>query len=194
MESLKNIIFTTVAALIIVSCGGTEEEEVFEVDLDLGLEDISFDDMKPAEWSETSSVTAPVHSGTCITSNYGPRDGGFHSGIDLRTRHDDSRAVYAVADGKVVEGEEGSGHAGVFIKIYHQEFDKYSIYAHLSVRYVSPGRKVKKGDIIGIAGETGRTSGEHLHFGIKDKNNSALNPRKWLKQNLVFISECSKMR
>jgi murein DD-endopeptidase MepM/ murein hydrolase activator NlpD len=139
---------------------------------------------------EKNQIIAPLTMDTCITSIYGTRKGGFHNGIDLRTKHKNTSSVFAIADGVVVASENDSAHSGEYVKIYHGEIGIFSVYAHLSSKYVMPGDTVAKGDVIGVAGETGRTFGEHLHFGIKNNEDQFIDPAKWLEKNSILIEKC----
>lgn len=119
---------------------------------------------------------------------YGPLG---HTGIDLRTRFVDSplgnREVFAPADGTTVPtGFQANGY-GNYVMIQHLDNTR-SICAHLNKKLVEGGVFVKKGARIGISGNTGWSSGEHLHFEVRDVNNRATNP-------LPFVdpSEIDKM-
>jgi murein DD-endopeptidase MepM/ murein hydrolase activator NlpD len=84
----------------------------------------------------------------------------FHAGIDLFARDE---PVLSILDGRVNEtGDDPL--LGKYVRINHGELQ--SIYGHLSLVLISTGDQVFAGDIIGITGTTGRTTGEHLHFAI----------------------------
>lgn len=106
-----------------------------------------------------------------ITSRFGNRlhpilgNNKFHSGIDLKATSD---TVKSVLDGVVVS----SGYndkLGYFVKINHNG-NFSSIYGHLSQYFVKSDQIVKAGDCLGITGNTGMSTGEHLHFGVYYKN------------------------
>jgi len=133
----------------------------------------------------TEEGEALVHSGLRypldrlhMTSGYGyrihPITGArsFHSGVDYRGAV--GTPVYAVADGVVVQSSFGNEN-GNFIAIKHSD-NSQSWYLHLSQRGVSTGQKVRGRQIIGKVGNTGRSSGPHLHFSIKQPNGSWMNP------------------
>ncbi len=98
-----------------------------------------------------------------------------HGAVDIRA--DIGTWVGASADGTVVYAG-WAGSLGNCIKIQHA--DGYmTIYGHLSKIYVKQGQKVKSGKLIGKTGNTGRTTGPHLHFAIH-KNDKPLNPLDYL--------------
>lgn len=103
----------------------------------------------------------------------------FHSGIDIAARV--GTFVYATADGIIQKVNIGnsSGGYGNFILIKHS--NTYSTkYAHLARYYqVYVGKKIKKGDIIGFVGTTGRSTGNHLHYEVI-KNGARIDPAPFL--------------
>ena len=86
----------------------------------------------------------------------------FHSGIDLRADHE---PVYVVMDG-IVEAIGDDDRSGIWVKLLHADRIRSS-YAHLSRLYVTKGDKLNAGDVLGISGNTGRSTGPHLHFSIQ---------------------------
>ena len=96
-----------------------------------------------------------------LTSNYGPRWHRQHKGLDIKVYTGDTiRAAFA---GKVrVVRYEGRGY-GKYVVIRHDNgLETY--YAHLSKQLVSEDDEVRAGDPIGLGGNTGRSTGSHLHF------------------------------
>ena len=124
-----------------------------------------------------------------VTSYYGKRHDpikkgkwGFHHGIDVVTKK--NGYIYATAPGtvsKVLFRRSGYGHQ---IMIYHN-FGIYTKYAHMDKIYVKPGQKVKAGTILGTQGNTGRSTGEHLHYEIIF-NKKTINPMDFF-QNMKKI-------
>ena len=103
-----------------------------------------------------------------LSSSYGRRRGPatgeheFHHGIDVSTPI--GRSVVAPADGVVLyAGKRGS--YGNVIVIDHK-FGTMTRYAHLSRFNVGPGKRVKRGDVVGYVGSTGRSNGPHLHYEV----------------------------
>ena len=112
-------------------------------------------------------VQTPVTDGV-ISSRFGPRDGGFHNGIDLAAAL--YTPVLAAADGVVVTVGHpylASGDTAEVVVIAHGR-DFTTLYGHLDdllkLPPVTLGQTVKAGDIIGYVGMSGRTTGPHLHF------------------------------
>lgn len=97
----------------------------------------------------------------------------FHTGIDLWARSD---TIFSILPGKVIK-VSADLIIGNYIVISHGAFT--SIYGHLSKSFVDNGDFVNSGSSIAISGNTGRVTGEHLHFGLKYKG-SFLNPLKFL--------------
>ena len=86
----------------------------------------------------------------------------LHNGIDLCAYYE---PVYAVMDG-IVEAVGSDDRSGIWVKLLHADKIKSS-YTHLSKLNVTKGDKVSAGDVLGISGNTGRSTGPHLHFSMK---------------------------
>lgn len=96
-----------------------------------------------------------------VTSNYGRRWGRMHKGIDVKVYIGDT--IRAAFDGKVrVANYEAAGY-GNYVVIRHNN-GLETIYGHMSKRLVNENQPVKAGDPIGLGGNTGRSTGSHLHF------------------------------
>lgn len=121
-----------------------------------------------------SNWRIPTRKGTRITSKYGfrPRFGRMHKGIDLKIYV--GEPIYTVADGVVTKDAYEYRGYGNYIVVKHSKGYE-TRYAHLSKRIVQKGDKVKAGDKIGLAGNTGLSTGPHLHFEIR-RNGKALDP------------------
>lgn len=114
-------------------------------------------------------------AGGIITSYMGPRGGGYHSGIDISGVS--NRTIYAAAGGVVTTaGYQNNGY-GNRVVIKHKNGYK-TTYSHLSSISVNSGQNVKKGQPIGVMGETGNSTGVHLHFEILS-NGSYINPMSY---------------
>jgi murein DD-endopeptidase MepM/ murein hydrolase activator NlpD len=102
---------------------------------------------------------------------------GFHQGIDISSEK--GQPVYATADG-VIDSAAYTGDYGNLVVVKHA-FGLTTRYGHLSGFEVAAGDSVKRGDIIGYVGSTGRSTGAHLHYEIL-VNGQLLDPLKLLTQ------------
>lgn len=122
-----------------------------------------------------------------MASGYGPRidpvygTGRFHEGMDFSA--DTGTPVYATADGEVVAAGWHSGGYGNKIDISHG-YGYITRYAHLSKVMVTPGQEIKRGDLIGLVGSTGKSTGPHLHYEVRYKG-VAQNPVNYYFQDLT---------
>jgi murein DD-endopeptidase MepM/ murein hydrolase activator NlpD len=103
-----------------------------------------------------------------VRSPYGYRawgggTGRYHYGLDLQARRGDP--VYSAGDG-VVATVGSRGAYGNSIRIDHG-YELASFYAHLDRVLTSPGRSVRRGQVIGLVGSTGNATGPHLHFELR---------------------------
>ena len=121
----------------------------------------------------TGKFARPV-SGGYVSSSFGNRSRGYHTGIDWALSY--GSPIYASDGGTVTVSGWGGGY-GKMIKINHGNGYE-TLYAHCSKLVVSSGKKVAKGQLIGYVGSTGNSTGPHLHFEIR-KNGSYLNPAKY---------------
>lgn len=115
---------------------------------------------------------------TRITSKFGWRSWSqsYHKGIDIGAPT--GANIVASNSGKVVTSSYNSGGYGNYIIIDHGG-GYLTVYGHLSRRSVSVGQQVNRGQVIGLCGSTGRSTGPHLHFEIR-VNGVAQNPLNYL--------------
>ncbi|MEK9914369.1 MAG: DUF5930 domain-containing protein [Paracoccaceae bacterium] len=118
----------------------------------------------------------PVQTSNRFTSGFGPRWGRMHNGTDFAAPH--GTPIRATADGTVVYVGWQSAY-GRLIKIKH-DFGIETRYAHLSKFRVKKGQRVSRGQHIGDMGNTGRSTGTHLHYEIRI-GGKAINPMKYIK-------------
>lgn len=96
-----------------------------------------------------------------IRSRYGPRRGRAHQGVDLALKT--GEPIYATFSGRVRISQYNRGGYGNLVIIRHDNgLETY--YGHLSERMVEPNQWVEAGQVIGLGGSTGRSTGPHLHF------------------------------
>ena len=132
-------------------------------------------DNKQKQWiSSYPSITYPLKS-IKITSPYGYRRDPFtgklswHNGLDLRAKNE---PAYAMMDG-IVEKVGYDNRSGNYVTLKHGNY--HVSYCHLSSVLVGKGERVFSGTIVGVTGNTGRSTGCHLHLTCK-KDGKSVNP------------------
>ena len=107
----------------------------------------------------------------------------FHQGLDIKTRA--GVPVIAAADGTVVK-VGNSGFLGNTVEIVHEVSRYKTLYAHLQgyAENLKVNQKVVRGQIIGYVGNTGRSTGAHLHYGIQD-----IEKEKWMNPILFIFDQ-----
>jgi septal ring factor EnvC (AmiA/AmiB activator) len=119
-----------------------------------------------------------------ITDSFGERldpfsgEGAFHTGVDVSA--DYGAPVHATADGVVVTADSHTGYGRVVI--VEHGFGLTTWYAHLSSYAVVAGTRIKRGEVIGYAGISGRSTGPHVHYEVR-VNNAPVNPWRYMKSN-----------
>jgi len=125
----------------------------------------------PSIWPTTGWLTSSF--GGRVDPFTGGRD--YHAGLDISA--DKGKPVRATADGSI--GEAGwSGNYGNMVLVRHR-FGLSTRYGHLSRLAVWPGQTVRRGDVIGFVGSTGRSTSPHLHYEVL-LNGRAINPLRFL--------------
>jgi murein DD-endopeptidase MepM/ murein hydrolase activator NlpD len=121
-----------------------------------------------------------------ISDSFGERldpfsgEGAFHTGVDVSA--DYGAPVHVTADGVVTIAENHSGY-GRLVIVDHG-FGITTFYAHLSSFSVVAGSHVKRGEVIGYAGISGRSTGPHVHYEVR-VNNAPVNPWRYMKTTPV---------
>ena len=116
-----------------------------------------------------------------ITSNFGMRNSPFtgrrkmHDGLDIAART--GTPIFAAADGVVSRAETTPGYGKLVVIDHGYGYRTY--YGHNSKIFVKVGQRVKRGDNISAVGNTGSSTGSHLHYEVR-RNGVPLNPRKYL--------------
>ena len=115
---------------------------------------------------------------TRMASGYGWRSDPFtkarkmHKGMDFTAPR--GTPIYATGNGKIVRADSNSSGFGKHVRVDHG-FGYVTLYAHLSKYNVKRGQKVKRGDLIGFVGSTGRSQAPHLHYEVR-YNSNPINP------------------
>ena len=127
-----------------------------------------------------------------ITAGWYYSDGSPHRAIDLRAAV--GTPVYAAEDGTVDWVQAWDGHStsgdqsyGSLVRIRHADYEGCilrTLYAHLDSYRVTYGQTVKEGELIGYSGNTGNTTGPHLHFEVR-LSGARCNPLNWLDDDFT---------
>jgi murein DD-endopeptidase MepM/ murein hydrolase activator NlpD len=114
-----------------------------------------------------------------VSSEYGERWGKVHKGMDMAAHV--GEPVYAIADGEVIYAGDGLKGYGNVVILRHDR-KTTSLYAHNSELKVKQGEQVTKGTLVALLGNTGHSTGPHVHFEIRD-GDAAVNPRNVLPKS-----------
>ena len=145
-----------------------------------------FNSWKKLDRLQDSAIAVPADKPVktaAFTSSFGVRSDPFkggaamHAGIDLAGPV--GTPIYATADGTVTTAGYNNGGYGNLIKLDHGRGIE-TRYGHLSSIAVRPGQRIKRGDMIGRMGSTGRSTGSHLHYEVRI-DGRAVNPIPFMK-------------
>jgi murein DD-endopeptidase MepM/ murein hydrolase activator NlpD len=125
----------------------------------------------PSIWPAHGWLTSRV--GSRLDPITGDRD--FHAGLDISADH--GSQVYATADGIVTHAAAEGGYGNLVVVDHGYGLE--TRYGHLSRYSVRPGDTVKRGDVVGLVGSTGKSTGAHLHYEVR-VNGRLLNPLQLL--------------
>jgi murein DD-endopeptidase MepM/ murein hydrolase activator NlpD len=152
-----------------------------------------FDSWKKLDSLQTTLISIPsqkpVMTMTSLTSNYGVRRDPFrggramHAGVDIPGSH----ATQIVATADAIVGRTGwIGGYGNMIELEHGKGIQ-TRYGHLSSIMVSPGTRIKRGQVIGLMGSTGRSTGTHLHYEVRI-DGRPVNPTPFLQTSDYLLA------
>src|SRR5262249_1573718 len=120
-----------------------------------------------------------------ITDPFGERldpfsgEGAFHTGVDISTEY--GAPVHATADGIVTVAENRAGYGRVVL--VDHGFGITTWYGHLSAFSAVVGSRVKRGQVVGYTGISGRSTGPHVHYEVR-LNNAPVNPWRYLRNSV----------
>ena len=147
-----------------------------------------------ASWTRTEQLeqavvaipsARPIRTNVNFTSGFGLRSDPFrgraamHGGIDLAGPV--GTPIYATADGLVAKAEWNNGGYGNLVEINHGQ-GILTRYGHMSRIAATAGQRVRRGDLIGYMGSTGRSTGSHLHYEVRI-DGRAVNPIPFMQSN-----------
>ncbi|WP_126975955.1 M23 family metallopeptidase [Frigidibacter oleivorans] len=126
--------------------------------------------------AEKVPLAMPLNTAFRFTSPFGSRWGRMHEGIDMAGKQ--GSPIYSTADGVVTHAGWQSGY-GYLVKVRH-DFGFETRYGHMSKIRVTVGQRVSRGDLLGDMGNTGRSTGTHLHYEVRS-GGTAINPMTYIK-------------
>jgi murein DD-endopeptidase MepM/ murein hydrolase activator NlpD len=121
----------------------------------------------------------PVPYTKNISSPFGQREDGLHTGIDISSSGIANQDVVACSGGTVTHAGDNNNGYGNYVTILHENGKISTLYAHCSKLSVKCGDKVTKGQKIAEVGSTGKSTGNHLHFEVR-LNNNPVDPEDYL--------------
>jgi murein DD-endopeptidase MepM/ murein hydrolase activator NlpD len=152
-----------------------------------------FDSWKKLDRLNTAIVAIPsarpVNDNMQVNSGFGVRSDPFrggramHAGVDIPGAH--ATPIYATADGHVGRAGRAGGY-GNLVEIEHGRGIQ-TRYGHLSSILVTPGTRVKRGQLVGLMGSTGRSTGTHLHYEVRIEGR-AVNPMPFLQTSDYLLA------
>lgn len=151
-----------------------------------------FTDMRQLEGPAAEAIAIPSRrpvDNMRLTSAFGTRADPFngrrarHNGIDIPGPV--GTPIYATADGTVGRAQRLGGY-GNYVEIEHG-LALQTRYGHLSQILVQPGQRVRRGDIIGLMGSTGRSTGSHLHYEVRIAG-APMNPMQFVADDGVMVA------
>ncbi|WP_129791687.1 M23 family metallopeptidase [Sphingosinicella sp. CPCC 101087] len=152
---------------------------------------VSWRKLEQLEQGVTAIPSArPLRTSSNFTSGFGVRSDPFrgraamHGGVDLAGPV--GTPIYATADGIVARSEWNSGGYGNLVEINHGQGIQ-TRYGHLSRLVARAGQRVRRGDLIGLMGSTGRSTGSHLHYEVRI-DGRAVNPIPFMQSNDVLVA------
>ena len=130
------------------------------------------------DYRSTGDFIWPVPSSKKVSSHFGMRGSRMHEGIDIPARKGSN--IIAARDGKVIFSGRMRGYGRVVVVKHDGGY--HTVYAHNNKNYAKKGQNVSSGEVIALVGNSGRSTGNHLHFEIR-KNNKNQNPMAYYKKS-----------
>ena len=148
--------------------------------VDFGTKNATLDD-----WMKLASAPSLWPLEGPIMSTFGERtdpfngEGAFHRGIDIHGAY--GQAIFAPADGTVQETDIRNGYGKTVVLNHGHGYT--TLFGHMSGFAVTAGQHVQRGDVIGYVGQSGRSTGPHVHYEVHI-NDVPVNPHKYMRATL----------
>jgi murein DD-endopeptidase MepM/ murein hydrolase activator NlpD len=166
------------------------EQDIDKILRQINLENASFDDVYDKIQRKKQVLDHTPTIKPCegfITSGVGMRKDPFtgmivmHNGLDIASSK--GTPVYAPASGTVIQCGWDSGLGNLVVIDHGNDLKTY--YGHLSLIKVTKGQEIKRMDVIGLVGSTGRSTGPHLHYEVQ-KYNRAVDPKDFFLKSIIY--------
>ncbi|WP_345788708.1 M23 family metallopeptidase [Amycolatopsis keratiniphila] len=138
---------------------------------------------KQAEEAARKKVYPPVTG--VITSNFGPRWGSTHYGLDIANKI--GTPIRTPLRGIVIDAGPASGF-GLWVRIRHDD-GTITVYGHINDYGVRVGQRVEAGQVIAEVGNKGISTGPHLHFEVWEPGGRKADPLRWLKDRGADVGD-----
>ena len=146
--------------------------EIIFIPVKGGMADI-LDNKNPMAFFKKEDLVWPVPEFFQVSSEYGKRWGKHHEGIDIPAPV--GTPIVAITNGQVVySGNEMTGYGNITVLSHLGGY--FTVYAHASKNLTQNGQSVKKGETISLVGNTGHSTGPHLHFELREEGET-MDPR-----------------
>lgn len=188
VEKVAKMHGLTSEELLLVNNGSIKKNQWIFIPTNIGLvsygrnqtnfSNITFENVAMGEFSW------PVLNRYVVSSDYGKRNGRAHDGIDIPAPT--GTPILASKSGRVIYSGKGIRGYGNLTILAHKN-GLFTIYAHAYKNLTKKGDKIKGGSVIAYVGNTGRSSGPHLHFEIR-KRSVPQNPMVFLKYNREWLA------
>ncbi len=168
-------------------------QQLDQLERQINLQNVSYRELgrltaEHSEWLREMPAIIPADGP--VVSGYGVRRHPIlrvqkmHAGIDVVVR--EGTPVVAAGDG-VIRSAGPNGSFGIMVELEHPSTGYSTVYAHLSKipDGIKPGVKVKRGERIGLSGSTGRSTGPHVHYEVRDAHGQSLNPLQFVTPSMT---------
>ncbi|MDP8981406.1 MAG: M23 family metallopeptidase [Acidobacteriota bacterium] len=139
--------------------------------------------IRPSLWPVTGTLLSPFGGRSDPFSG----EGAIHSGVDIAAHS--GTPIRVAADGIVAKAEWSGGYGKLVVVDHGSGMQTY--YAHMSAFQVVPGQEIRRGDVVGLSGGTGRVTSPHLHFEVR-MGGTPVNPYPFLATSAITLESKNK--